>query len=149
MQQRGDKAMPARHGLSAALLTLAGLCCASSALARPGQTRDCTDPLVQAEINACAEDDYRAAEKEMAAVYAQLLAQFREQDRTYAEDEPQYTGAGEQLMQSQSLWAESSGALCAAGSSSFFGGSARPAVHFACLARMARSRTEDLRWLLD
>ncbi len=140
--------MTSHARLAALLLTLATLC-APAALAQPGHALNCADPLFQAEMNMCAEADFKAAERDMAAAYELAIAQFREQDRAYAEEGPEFAGAEVALAESQKAWIASSGDFCAARSLTFFGGSMRPAVHFSCLAMITRSRTEELRWLLD
>lgn len=143
------ESMTQRVSITAALAALTVLAAAPAALAQPGSPINCADPLFQAQVNMCAQMDHKAAETEMNAVFDQVIAQFREQDRAYAEEGPQYTGAEAMLRESQEAWATSSGALCAARSLTFFGGSMRPAVHSSCLAMVKRSRTEELRWLLD
>ena len=140
--------MTSRATLAALLLALATLC-TPAALAQPGRALNCTDPQFQAEMNMCAEADFKAAEGEMTAVYKQAIAQFREQDRAYAEEGLEFVGAEGALAESQRAWIASRSDFCAAQSLTFFGGSMRPMVHFACLAMITRSRREELRWLLD
>ena len=141
--------MSARAYLAALTTAAVMLSVAPSALAQPGRELNCADPLFTAEINQCAEANFRVAEEEMEAVFAQAIAQFAEQDRTHAEEDPQYTGAEALLRESQSAWESSRSAFCGASTITFSGGSMRPAVEFTCLARITRHRTEELRWLLD
>ncbi len=141
--------MSARTNMAAFMAIAVMLAATPSALAQPGRKPDCADPLFQAEMNMCAEADYRAADAAMNTVFAEALAQFAEQDRAYAEEAPLQVGAEEALRQSQEAWTRNRGDFCAARSSTFAGGSMRPAVHFSCLAMITRSRTEELNWLLD
>lgn len=140
--------MTSHARLAALLLTLATLC-APAALAQPGHALNCADPLFQAEMNMCAETDFNAAEVEMTAAYDAGIAQFRDQDAAFADEGPDYVGAEKLLAAAQRSWAINRDDFCGARSLTFFGGSMRPTVHFACLAMLTRSRTEELRWLLD
>ena len=141
--------MRSRDFIAALLAAPAAMLASSSAQAQTGSAPNCADPIFTAEINQCAEAEFRATEAEMEAVFAQAITQFAEQDRAHAEDDPQYTGAEVLLRESQSAWERSRSAFCGAGTTTFSGGSMRPAVHFTCFARMTRHRTEELRWLLD
>lgn len=130
-------------------LAVLAACAAPAALAQPGRTPDCADPLSQAEINMCARADYEAADKEMDSVLEQVIAQYRQQDRDYADLGPQYVGAEMLLAASQKSWAANRNDFCGARGLTNYGGSMRPAVVSACFAMLARSRTEELRWLLE
>lgn len=133
------------HIALAALVAFA----AAPALAQPGHTPDCADPLFQAEINMCARAEHEAADKEMNEVLAQVIAQYAEQDRDYADLGPEYVGAEKLFAASQESWAVSRQDFCGARGLTNYGGSMRPAVVSACFAMLARSRTEELRWLLE
>lgn len=128
-------------------ILLAGFGAAASA--QVSLTPNCADPLYQAEINMCARAEHDAADKAMNAVYEQLIAQLREQDRAYADLGPEYVGAAMLMAASQKTWTSSRSDACTARGLTNYGGSMRPAVVATCLAMMARSRTEELRWLLD
>ena len=119
------------------------------AQAQPGRPVDCKDPFFQSSINMCAKADHEAADREMTVVYEQVLKQFREQDRAYAEEGPLYVGSEKALIASQEAWTSSRGDFCAARGITFTGGSMRQGVVSACYAMLARSRTEELRWLID
>ena len=138
--------MTARLQLALAALLALG---AAPALAQPSLTPDCADPLFQAAINICARAEHEAADKEMDTVLAQVIAQYREQDRDYADLGPEYVGAEKLLVASQQSWGVSRQDFCGARGLTNYGGSMRPAVVSACFAMLARSRTEELRWLLE
>jgi uncharacterized protein YecT (DUF1311 family) len=110
---------------------------------------NCADPFTQAEINMCAGADQEAAEGEMAAAYDLLLAQLQDQDRSYAVNGPEFVGAEALLRESQEAWTTSSRAFCSIPSLTFRGGSMRPAAVASCMASLARSRAEELRWLIE
>lgn len=135
--------------LALATAALLALCAAPIARAQPGREPNCADPLFQAEINMCARADAEAADKEMQGVLEQVIAQYRQQDRDYADLGPEYVGAEMLLAASQKSWAASRSDFCGARGLTNYGGSMRPAVISACFAMLARSRTEELRWLLE
>lgn len=122
---------------------------AAPALAQPGRTPHCADPFFQAEINMCAQAEHDAADKEMQDVLAQVIAQYAGQDRDYADLGPEYVGAEKLFAASQASWVVSRKDFCGARGLTNYGGSMRPAVVSACFAMLARSRTEELRWLLE
>ena len=136
-------------GLAPAIATMLALFAAPAALAQPGRALDCADPFTQSEINMCARAEHEAADKEMQAVYDQVIAQYREQDIDFADMGPEYVGAEMLLTASQESWIVSRKDFCAARGMTNYGGSMRPAVVATCFAMLARSRTEELRWLLE
>lgn len=137
-----------KSGATLAAIALA-VCAAPVALSQPGHALNCDEPLVQAEINMCARRDHEAADKEMTIVYEQVVAQYRQQDRDYADLGPEYVGSEMLLSASQESWLTSRSDFCAARGITNYGGSMRPAVIAGCLAMLTRSRTEELRWLLE
>ncbi|MEQ1782436.1 MAG: lysozyme inhibitor LprI family protein [Hyphomonadaceae bacterium] len=128
---------------------LAAFSLPTAAHAQPGRPIDCKDPFFQSESNMCAKADHEKADAEMNAVYEQVLKQFREQDRSYADVGPEYVGSEKALVDSQKTWTGSRHDFCAARGITFTGGSMRAGVVSSCYAMLARSRTEELRWLLD
>lgn len=134
-----------RTTLTAAL----ALACLPAAHAQPGRTLDCKDPFFQSESNMCAKADHEKANAEMTVIYEQVLQQFRDQDISYADVGPEYVGSEKALRESQQAWTDNRHAFCTARGITFTGGSMRAGVVSACYAMLARSRTEELRWLLD
>lgn len=118
------------------------------ARAQISATPNCAVPFSQAEINMCAQAELQGADAEMSAVYELLLAQMQDQDRSYAENGPEFVGAEILLRESQEAWSRSRGDLCAIEGLTFRGGSMRPAAVASCMATLALSRAEELRWLL-
>jgi len=121
----------------------------ATASAQAPFTPNCADPLTQSEVNMCARADHEAADRAMIAIYDQAIAQLREQDRSYADLGPEHVGAEMLMAASQQTWSTSRSDFCAARGLTYYGGSMRPAVVATCFAMMARSRTEELRWLLE
>ena len=121
----------------------------AAAFAQPSFAPNCADPFTQSEINMCARAEHEAADKAMTSIYDQLIGQLREQDRSYADLGPDYVGAEVLMEASQQTWSTSRSDFCSATGLTNYGGSMRPAVVAACFAMLARSRTEELRWLLE
>jgi len=139
-----------RSAVSGSAVALAAILLHAPASAQPGGTApNCAEPFTQAEINMCARADQEAAEAEMSVVYDLLLAQLQDQDRNYADNGPEYVGAENLLLESQETWERSRSDLCAIPSLTFRGGSMRPGVVASCMATLARSRAEELRWLIE
>ena len=134
-----------RKMLAAAL----AMVCLPAAHAQPGRPIDCKDPFFQYESNMCAKADHEKADAEMTAVFEEALKQFREQDIAYAEEGSLYVSSEKALIESQKTWTNSRHDFCAARGITFTGGSMRAGVVSACYAMLARSRSEELRWLLD
>ena len=128
---------------------LAAFSLPTAAHAQPGAALDCKNPFFQSESNMCAKADHEKADAEMNAVYEQVLQQFREQDRAYAEEGPLYVGSEKALTDSQKAWTDSRSDFCSARGITFTGGSMRAGVVWSCYAMLARSRSEELRWLID
>jgi uncharacterized protein YecT (DUF1311 family) len=117
--------------------------------AQLGATPNCTDPFTQSEINMCARAEHGAADKAMTSIYGQVIEQLREQDHSFADLGPAYVGAELLIASSQQAWSTSRADFCSAAGLVNYGGSMRPAVVATCFAMLARSRTEELRWLLE
>jgi uncharacterized protein YecT (DUF1311 family) len=128
---------------------LAAFMLSATAYAQPGGALDCKDPFFQSQINMCARADHEKADAEMTVVYEQVLQQFRDQDLSYADVGPEYVGSEKALLESQKAWTASRHDFCSARGITFTGGSMRAGIVSACYAMLARSRTEELRWLLD
>jgi uncharacterized protein YecT (DUF1311 family) len=135
-------------GLQGACVLAAALIVAPAS-AQPGSAPNCADPFTQADINMCARAEQEAAEAEMSGTYDLLLAQLQDQDRSYADSGPDFVGAENLLRESQGAWERSRSDLCGIPNLTFRGGSMRSGVVAACLAMAARSRTEELRWLIE
>ena len=121
----------------------------AAAFAQPSFAPNCTDPFTQSEINICTRAEHEAADKVMTSIYGQVIEQLREQDHSFADLGPAYVGAELLIASSQQAWSTSRADFCPAAGLANYGGSMRPAVVATCFAMLARSRTEELRWLLE
>lgn len=138
-----------RSAVSGCAIALATILLQASAGAQRWAAPNCAEPVTQAEINMCARADQELAEAEMSAVYDLLLAQLQDQDRSFADSGPEFVGAEILLRESQEAWSSGRSDFCAIPGLTFRGGSMRPGVVASCMAALARSRAEDLRWLIE
>ena len=97
---------------------------------------DCTAAVTQAELNACAQAAYEAADQTLNQVYQQLQAQVDD-------------SAAEQLIQTEQAWLTYRDANCEFERSQFEGGSIVPTVYYGCLTRMTQARTAELQQQLE
>ncbi|MXP46838.1 DUF1311 domain-containing protein [Altererythrobacter luteolus] len=94
---------------------------------------DCEDAMTQAEMNRCAEAEYRAADHDLNAAWR--LARARS-----GSDE-----SGDELLQAQRAWIAFRDAHCAFEAGIYRGGSIVPLIHSNCMTSLTRARTEQLR----
>lgn len=127
---------PARLAL-ASLLLLACLAAAAdvppeaAASGAKGMAIDCANALTQAQLNACAHEDFLAAQ---AALAAQL-------HRVQQRHDPTQRAA---LRRVQRAWLAYRTAACDYESLAAAGGSVRPMLQWQCAARLTRERTAAL-----
>ncbi len=107
---------------------------------------DCSNAMTQAEINACASEDYDAADKKLNAQWAKTRKVMVDWD---AELDEQNKGAVDSLMKAQRAWIEYRDGQCDAVGYSVWGGTMYPAVVAGCLADLTRKRTEELKDLAN
>ena len=118
---------------------------ASSEDARPV---DCKNAETQTDMNICAADDFKKADK---ALNAQWLATRKAAvawDAPVGSGKPSH-GAEERLLKAQRAWLAYRDSQCEALGFTVEGGSMQPLVVSSCLADLTRKRTEELGTLSD
>jgi uncharacterized protein YecT (DUF1311 family) len=95
------------------------------------QTIDCKIPQTTLEMNACAEREYQAADKQLNQVYRQLRAQLSGQQR-------------QRVTNAQLAWIKFRDANCDYERGQFEGGTMASSVVTNCLASMTEQRTKEL-----
>jgi uncharacterized protein YecT (DUF1311 family) len=108
-----------------------------------GQTVDCTAPETQHDMNYCADQFYRMADEDLNLAYKQARSAARQIDEYRPTDQP---SAERMLKEAQRAWIAFRDQACATESMLAAGGSMQPTLHFSCLERLTRNRTEDLRY---
>lgn len=106
-------------------------------VAAPALAADsCRDPQTQGDLTQCAGDDYHKADRELNAVYAQVLRKLP----------PQFHPA---LKKAQLAWIKSRDADCDVESWDVEGGSMWPMAHAGCMRTKTEERTAWLRYMID
>jgi uncharacterized protein YecT (DUF1311 family) len=130
-------------------LAFAALFVAGSAMAEEPQW-DCSDPgnLPQAGMNQCAYLDYKAADKELNAVYRDVRAYVKNVDADSAELGERYVGAEKALLKAQRAWIDYRDGHCEVEGFAARGGTLEPLLVATCLAQLTRHRTVELKSLI-
>jgi len=98
---------------------------------------DCANASDQSTMNQCAGQEYKAADKELNAVYQQITARLKE------------NAEGKKLLVSaQRAWIGFRDAECNFSASGVAGGSVYPLIYSNCLTSVTKVRTEALKQYL-
>lgn len=124
------------RALVAALLLLPGAAFAG----------DCANAQSQAEMTDCAGKEFQAADAQLNATYKQAVAAAHDFDSGL---QPAQQGAETALRAAQRAWLGYRDAACASEGYLYHGGTMEPMVEAACMARLTRQRTEDLKVFLQ
>ncbi|MBI1330422.1 MAG: DUF1311 domain-containing protein [Alphaproteobacteria bacterium] len=114
-----------RLAVFAAVVTIA------AAAPQIAAARDCRNPVNQNDMNTCAEDEYKATDAKLNAIYKKLLPQFPDSDRAL-------------LRNAQRAWLGFRDAECKFRNAGNEGGSIWPMVHFGCMTGLTRARIRQL-----
>lgn len=116
-------------------------------LANPAaaQVEDCMEATTQLDLNDCAAQDFQAQDANLNEAYASAKDLLKGIDADLAPDDQ---GAAKALLDAQRAWIVYRDAGCKAEAYMYEGGSMRPMVYSACLARVTAARAQDL-WLLS
>ena len=124
--------MQMRRPISCLLL----LCCVLAAVNTSAQRRQnkdrCDDPQSQAEMNICADKEFRTADAALNRVYNQLSAKLDEGERA-------------KLKEVELAWLKYRDAECEFEASFYERGSMQPLIYSTCLTHITKTRTADIR----
>ena len=108
----------------------------------------CGSSGVQAELNACAQRDFEAADRRLNAQWRITLAKLRAEDRGNGRD-----GFGpptaDVLLKSQRAWLAFRDAQCDLMSQEARGGSMQPMLYAGCRAKLTDERTQSLKQVIE
>lgn len=126
----------------------AALAIAFAALVSPAPARaaDCEGELPQQEMNRCAHEDWQRADHALNAEYRRARAFLQQIERDLPPD--LRTGAND-LRDAQRAWVTFRDKACLAEASLFKGGTMEPFLHYSCMARLTRQRTDDLGFIAE
>ncbi|WP_377290413.1 lysozyme inhibitor LprI family protein [Rhizobium sp. SG2393] len=108
---------------------------------------DCNNAMTQADMNACAAEDFQKADKALNALWPRVRKAMADWDKTVAES-ALTTGAEAALLKAQRAWIDYRDGQCEAEGFSAHGGTMEPLLIESCKATMTRSRTQELEALL-
>jgi uncharacterized protein YecT (DUF1311 family) len=110
------------------------------------QDYDCTTTEVQQEMNACAEEDWLAADEYLNEAYQVGMEAMKGIDADLPKAEQ---GAAVNLRNGQRAWITYRDATCAAEGYAMHGGSAEPLLIYGCYARLTAVRSEELQNMVE
>lgn len=96
----------------------------------------CDNPQTQAEINACAAQEYERIDRELNRIYRQLAARLKGERSA-------------KLNAAQNAWIKFRDAQCELESTEYKGGSLYPTVLNSCLSSLTKAQVDALRRILD
>ncbi|MFN4114650.1 MAG: lysozyme inhibitor LprI family protein [Sphingomonadaceae bacterium] len=110
---------------------------------------NCADPLVQQEMNYCAQQEFLAADAEMNVQWKIAAQQMKAVDAQFAQyggyEGDQRPGYFATLLEAQRAWLAFRDAHCRLDGYSARGGSMEPMLASFCMADLTRARTKMLR----
>jgi uncharacterized protein YecT (DUF1311 family) len=105
----------------------------------------CDELANQAEMNACAHQEFAAADAALNAQWKKTAAVMKTRDeQDYDDGRPSFSAA---LLESQRAWLKYRDAQCQISAYEMRGGSAESMLISGCQARLTRERTEELKVL--
>lgn len=107
---------------------------------------DCENPVVQIELNYCAEKEYESADKALNAQWKATRQVLAGRDR---ELEEKLRGGEQALLNGQRAWIGYRDGQCEAEAFSARGGTAEPMLLMSCKAELTRQRTEELKQMVE
>jgi uncharacterized protein YecT (DUF1311 family) len=110
------------------------------------QQIDCANAITQLDMTDCAKQDFDAADTALNESYQAAMEMMNsiDADLPYADQ-----GAVEALKAAQRAWILVRDNTCIAEGFSWAGGSGRGMVELSCMARLTKSRTDDLNILAE
>ncbi|MCJ8205224.1 lysozyme inhibitor LprI family protein [Pseudomonas sp. RGM2987] len=106
-------------------------------LATVAQADDCTNAITQGEMNQCAAQQYKAADKELNDLYKQITTRLT--------DDPK---AKQLLVKAQRAWIGFRDAECEFSASGVEGGSVYPLIYTDCMTAQTKARVEAFKTYL-
>lgn len=105
------------------------------------QEVDCANAMAQVDLNACAYQDWEAADAKLNAAYQDAMALLDEWDANLPEAEQ---GGAQALKEAQRAWITFRDKACEAEGYAFKGGSAEPLLVYGCMRLLTEERTAHL-----
>lgn len=103
------------------------------------QGASCDAAATQVEMNACAQEAWKSADKELNAAYRAAVAWAQDYDQGAPDGRAEAT-----LRAAQRAWIAYRDAACEAEAATWDGGTGQPMALYSCLANVTTQRTDDL-----
>jgi uncharacterized protein YecT (DUF1311 family) len=113
-------------------------------LAAAAQDLDCGSSSTQAEMTACSEQAWQAADSDLNAAYGSARARMQEIDAGMGD-----STADKALRDAQRAWISFRDLACASEAAPYRGGSIEPMIVYSCRERLTLARSEDLAALAE
>ena len=110
------------------------------------QNWNCENPQVQQEMNYCAEQEWKEADRRLNAEYRKARAAMQNLDDLYPEDQK---GAADALRDAQRAWITFRDKACEAEGWLFKGGTMEPLIFWTCMSSLTEQRTQSLEVLSE
>lgn len=110
----------------------------------PPPKPNCDEPMSNMDMRQCSYDEFKAADKELNAVYQRALKFLRE---TYGPDEIKQAGGQDpsaDLRDAQRKWVTFRDANCRSLGTQMLGGSGQETIVAGCMASMTKDRAKEL-----
>lgn len=107
---------------------------------------DCVSPVTQSDMNICAQRDFDAADASLNQQWKLARKTMAETDKNLSDD---LKGAEAALVRAQRAWLEFRDAQCESDGFSVRGGSMEPLIVLSCKAELTKTRTRQLKTMLD
>lgn len=114
-------------------------------LALSAQAIDCENAMTQRDMNYCAGEDFKAADKALNAQWSLTAEAMKERDAAAADTaDDGRDGYFEALLKAQRAWISYRDAHCVTVGYDARGGTLEPLLYSSCMAHLTRLRTADL-----
>ncbi len=110
------------------------------------QTIDCANAVTQLDMTDCARQDFDAADKALNVSYQAAIEMMTSIDADLPKADQ---GAVAALKDAQRAWIVVRDSTCTAEGFTWAGGTGRPMVELSCMARLTKSRIDDLNVLAE
>lgn len=110
------------------------------------QEVDCANAMAQVDLNACAYQDWEAADADLNAAYKRAMALLQDWDANLPSAEQ---GGAQALKEAQRAWITFRDKACEAEGYAFKGGSAEPLLVYGCMRVLTEERTAHLTSMVE
>ncbi|WP_374432514.1 lysozyme inhibitor LprI family protein [Tabrizicola sp.] len=110
------------------------------------QEVDCANAMAQVDLNACAYQDWEAADADLNAAYKRAMALLQDWDANLPAAEQ---GGAQALKEAQRAWITFRDKACEAEGYAFKGGSAEPLLVYGCMRVLTEERTAHLTSMVE